>query len=358
MKHFGLTLIGSLALSTTFAQNLPVDQNVTARKAVVEEFTAYKCGNCPAGHEALVNTAQVLGEENLIVIGYHYGGLANPNQGDPDYRTSEGNALGPFFSIAGTPQGPVNRSSFGGSSFVIGASNWGVNAQTIVGQNADVNLALDVTIDAATREATINTEAFYTTNSASTHYLTIGYTQSELVSAQTSYNPSWNAAYFNQDGTYRHQHVFRGIINTSAGTPLDASSTSVITNDYNFTVPADIAGVPVDLSNLEFYAIIHEGENGPTDSEILNGAKTSPVVNGLSIDEQAALDIEIFPNPSEGSATIHGLNEKQNIVITDQLGKQVRFEQTGNQISGLDSGLYFVHVSENAASTTLRLLVK
>lgn len=358
MKQITLLTFGSLLTFTSLSQNLPVDQTVTNRKAVVEEFTAYKCGNCPAGHEALVNTAQAVGESNLIVIAYHYGSLANPNAGDPDYRTNEGTSLGSFFSIIGTPQGPVNRGSFGGNSFVLSANNWGPNTQSTTNQSAEVNVALDVTIDAATREATINTETFYTTNSQETHYLTIGYTQSELVSAQTSYDPSWNSAFFNGDGTYRHQHVFREFVNTAGGTALDANETSVITNDYTFSIPTDLNGVPVDLSNLEFFAIVHEGENGPSDSEILNGAKTSPSIPGLSVDQLSSIEFSMYPNPSAGSVTIDGLTNEHVVSVSNQLGQTVSFEQSENQISGLNPGMYFIHVRAEQASQTLRLVVK
>ncbi|PWL24383.1 MAG: hypothetical protein DCO96_14215 [Fluviicola sp. XM-24bin1] len=341
---------------STFAQNLPVSQVPSAKKAVIEEFTAYRCGNCPLGHELSNNVLDNLGEENALVIAYHVGGLAVPqNAGDPDFRTPEGNVLRNHFSVFGTPSGPVNRSSFGTASIDVSANNWSSNTSMIVNETADANVALDVSINHVTREVTISSEVFYTTNSADTHYLSIGYLEEGVIAPQTTYNTNWNSQYFYPNGDYYHRHVFRGFINSTEGDMVDASATGVITNNYTFTVPAEINGQPINIYSLEFFAILHEGLNGPTDSEIINAAKSiDPFVN---IEELSSLELVVAPNPNNGTFTVQGLEDSDQVFVVDTSGRNVEFTRDGNQIEVARSGFYFLKVIGEYGSKTVTFTV-
>lgn len=347
-----------LASPVLFAQQLPVSQNPEMKKVLIEEFTAYKCGNCPAGHEAARIIGENLGEENVLVIGYHYGSLASPDPGLQDFRTPDGNSLGSFFGIVGTPMGPVNRGNFGSSNFVLSANQWSVNAATIRTQPADANVALDVNLDGATRVATIDVEVFYTANSANTHYLTVGYTENGVVGQQTTYNSAWNADFFNMDGTYNHQHVFRGFVTSHEGNAIDASTTGVISNNFTFTVPADHNGHTINIDNLEFFVILHEGENGPTNSAVINVAKTG-VTATVGIDELAeSLTINALPNPSHGTFNLQGLNSDDVIQIYDISGRAVDFNRENEIISIDQNGLFLIQISGPNGFGTTRVVVE
>jgi len=352
-------LLASLALFTgfVFGQNLPVSQLPETKKAVIEEFTAFRCGNCPLGHQLTNTIGDNLGEDNVLVIAYHAGSLAVPQSaGDPDFRTADGDQMQNHFSVAGTPSGPVNRSSFGTSNYVTNANNWSSNSTSEVAITADANVALNAAIDHYTREVTINTEVYYNTNSTNTHYLTVGYLEEGVIAAQTSYNATWNSAYFYPNGDYYHRHIFRGFVNSAEGDTLDANSTSVISNDYTFSVPTEINGQPIDIYSLEFFAIIHEGLNGPTDSEIINAAKTiDPFVNIKEIEPR---DIIVAPNPNNGSFLINGLEESDVLIISDLSGRTVEFVREGNQIEIATSGYYLLHVVGDNNSSTVAFTVK
>lgn len=352
MKN-ALFLASTLLLSNSIlAQNLPVSQNPGAKKAVIEEFTAYRCGNCPLGHEFTNDLAASLGEENVLVIAYHVGGLATPQgPGDPDFRTPDGDAMQTHFGVQGTPSGPVNRGSFGGSNFVTNANSWSNNATSEVAVTADANVALDASINHNTREVSINTEVFYTSNSQNTHYITVGYLEEGVIAAQVSYNSTWNAAYFYPNGDYYHRHVFRGFINSADGDALDASLNTVQSNDYTFTVPTEINGRPVNIYALEFFAIVHEGLNGPTDSEIINAAKSvDPFVHLEELEER---ELTIAPNPNNGIFTIQGLEDSDVVSITDLSGRRVDFVQDGNRVEVHVSGFYLLHVDGKKGNKTV-----
>ncbi|GAB5415919.1 MAG: hypothetical protein Crog4KO_07000 [Crocinitomicaceae bacterium] len=346
-----------LSTGTVLGQNLPVSQLPESKKAVIEEFTAFRCGNCPLGHEETNNIMESLGEENVLVIGYHVGSLANPvDAGDPDFRTPDGNVMQAHFNVSGTPSGPVNRSTFGGSSYPLSANEWSPNSSSIVNDTADANVAMDVSINHNTREVTINTEVFYTTNSNETHFLTIGYMEEGIIGPQTSYNSTWNSDYFYPNGDYYHRHVFRGFVNSAEGDSIDATSSGTISNNYTFSVPAEINGAPVNIYSLEFFAIVHEGLNGPTDSEVINAAKTVDAF--VSLPEQESRELIISPNPNNGFFHIKGLELNDVVTITDLSGRVVSFERNGKAIEVSQAGYYLVMVRGEAGVGTSRLVVE
>ncbi|MDC0257893.1 Omp28-related outer membrane protein [Crocinitomicaceae bacterium] len=352
-------VLASLALfsSSVFGQNLPVSQLPETKKAVIEEFTAFRCGNCPLGHQMTNTIGDNLGEENVLVIAYHVGGLATPQSaGDPDFRTPDGDQMRNHFNVAGTPSGPVNRSSFRTSNFIVNANNWSSNCTSEVANTADANVALDVAIDHNTREVTINTEVFYTTNSANTHYLTVGYLEEGIIASQISYNSTWNSDYFYPNGDYYHRHVFRGFINSAEGDVIDANATAIISNDYTFTVPTDINGQPVNIYSLEFFAIVHEGLNGSADSEIINAAKSTD--SFVNITEFEKRELIVAPNPNNGSFVINGLEDSDVVMINDLSGRAVDFIREGNRVEVATSGFYLLNVAGDKGSGTLAFTAK
>jgi len=73
-------------------------------------------------------------------------------------------------------------------------------------------------------------------------------------------------------------------------------------------------------------------------------------------------NLQIFPNPSNGIFTVSS-NSLDNVRVFDTLGNLVFNEVVSNNsinvsTSGLTSGIYFVQVTENDNSSTLRIIVK
>mgnify|MGYP005856277559 CR=1 FL=1 len=99
---------------------LPVRQYV-----LLEDFTGFRCGNCPAAGDVL-KALHEAHPEALIPLKVHVGPLATPTTRLPyEYRNQTGNDIDNRFNISGggIPKGMVNRRDFGGS-VVLTASNW------------------------------------------------------------------------------------------------------------------------------------------------------------------------------------------------------------------------------------------
>ncbi len=281
MKKLILPLIFCSGSFLTFSQNLPVAQTPLNKNAVLEELTGKACQFCPSGHK-IANTISAAHPGRVILVNIHSGSYAN---GTPNYKTTDGNALDGFFNPGGYPAGSVQRKPYGSETFLATSrSNWSSQVNVVLAQASPVNIALDATIDAATRIVTVNVEAFYTSPFANgtNHYINVGILQDDLESSQTG-----AAAYYPEmiqpNGLYQHKHMFRGYINTGGtwGDQIDASQGTVITRTYTYTLPATISAVDLNIGKLKFFALVHEGHNAVSNSAIITGAQVTPTYTNV-----------------------------------------------------------------------------
>jgi len=337
---------------------LPVGQAPEYKRVILEEFTAYRCGFCPSGHELANDIETALGDNNVIQVGYHSGSLAMPfSPVEPDFRTADGDVLYSFFGVSGTPSAAVNRENFGNSSFPLAAGTWLTNTAAEHALVADANIAMEVDIASGTRTALIDIEIFYTTPGSGDHYLTVGYSQNGIVAPQTTYSPSYNPDYFNPDGTYRHQHVFRAFVTDREGVTIDATSTNVISEHFEIGIPYEQEDIAINLDSLEFFAILHKGENGVSNSEVINVVDAKPQVS-LSMNDVAKNDHLVFPNPSEGDFYISGMEQDAELLIFDQFGREVPFVKNGDQIKVASKGLLYLRIAEADQIISKKIIVQ
>ena len=99
------------------------------RKVFVEDYTGHKCGNCPAAADTLKYlTKKYPGQ--VVALAIHAGFFANINATYPtDLRNPTSTAYDNTFgvSLAGNPNGLINRSGFGSANFIKAYTTWSVN---------------------------------------------------------------------------------------------------------------------------------------------------------------------------------------------------------------------------------------
>lgn len=268
-------LIGSfLTLGTAiFAQSTPVSQTVQKRVALLEELTGVNCQYCPDGHKIADNIVAA-NPGKVIAVNIHAGGYANPGTGQPDFRTTNGTAIDNWINVDGYPSGTVSRTAFGNTMYS-NRGQWATQVGTKINEDSPVNIAMNATIDATTRIATVNVEIYYTTPFAAgtTQYLNVGMLQDSVLGPQSG-GTTWYPANF-IGGQYIHNKIFRGMINNSGtwGDTINAAQTGVITKTFTYTIPATIGNVNTVLDQLSFFAFIHKGQNQPTTSQVESAAK-------------------------------------------------------------------------------------
>ncbi|MGB0429878.1 MAG: Omp28-related outer membrane protein [Bacteroidia bacterium] len=311
MKKIYLFLVVALmsfsAMAQTFVSTSPEKKN-----AVLEEFTGIYCTFCPDGHKR----AQELKDANkgdVVLINIHQGGYANPNAGDPDFRTPWGDAIAGQSGLSGYPAGTVNRHKFAASQdggTAQSRGDWANSASTMMSENSPVNVAIQTELDMANRELTIDVEVYYTADAANAkNKLNVAILQNNVPGPQTgatSYYPENILA----NGDYNHQHMLRDLVTGQWGEDIDATSGSFFSKTYTYSIPADINGVPVLLHNLEVAAFVAENQQ-----EILSGV--SEIVDipaefqaDLSVANNTVLDGGICATSVTPSFTVTNLDSK------------------------------------------------
>lgn len=270
-----LLLLAAGALSTSMFAQLPVSTAPQNKKAVLEEFTGIYCGYCPDGHQ-IANGIYNADPNNVVLINIHSGGYANVAVGEPDLKTAEGNAIDPMpgMGITGYPAGDMNRTVLSGTVMAGGRGSWAGWANTIKSQSAYCNVALQGTLDVTTRVLTVVAQVYYTANSpASTNSLTIFLLEDKVLGPQHNYGTPtlYNAANYNPDGSYNHNHVLRKGLTPTFGITIPVTTTgTTFTTSATYTVPLTYGAAgktnPCLLGNLSLAAFVTE-----TNAKTING---------------------------------------------------------------------------------------
>jgi hypothetical protein len=281
-----LLIVSSLLFGfSALAQQTPVSQSVQKRIVVLEELTGINCQYCPDGHR-IANLISANNPGKVVLVNIHAGSFA-PTTGQYNFTTAAGNALNTFFNPTGYPAGAVNRwDQDSDGRIATGRGNWTSMSNTLLGQDSEVNVAMNATIDVNTRVLTVNVEMFYTSPFASgtNHYLNVGIAQNNIESPHTgsAYNPDQILP----NGNYNNMHMFRMFVNgddnpfptpkVAWGDAIDASQTGVITKTYTVTLPNSVGPLPLEFGELELFAYVHHGRNTAATSRVLSGAKIAP----------------------------------------------------------------------------------
>jgi len=256
-----LLLLSSLATTLAFAQ-LPVSQTAENRNVVLEEFTGIYCVFCPDGHKR-ANQLKANNPGDVVLVNIHTGSFANPSGGDPDYRTTFGSALANQSGLTGYPAGTVNRQLFSGlsqgSGTAMSRGDWAGAAATVLADPSYVNVAMDGVVDVTNRTMTIDVEVYYTGVAPSFNMLNIVLMQNNILGPQTG-GTTFYPQMVTPEGEYRHMHMLRDMITGQWGDSItNTAQGQVISLQYNYNIPTDVNGVPVELADLEIAAFLTEG---------------------------------------------------------------------------------------------------
>ena len=320
MKKLILPLVFCSTSLMVFAQSTPVSQSPMNKNAVIEELTGINCQYCPDGHKRAAQVAAA-NPGRVVLVNIHAGGYANAT---PDFRTTDGTAIDGFFTASGYPAGSVQRTPFQAeTALATGRGNWTSQVNTTLAQASPANIALNATIDAISRELTVTVEAFYTSPYApgTTHYINVGILQDDLESAQSG-AAQWYPEMIQSNGKYQHKHMFRGFINDGGtwGDPIDASSGSVITRTYTYTLPASINANDLTLGKLKIFTMMHVGHNAYNNSPVITAAEVIPD----------------YTNVSDPSANLNSIVNSFNICDGGSIVPVVKIVNNGSAITTVD----------------------
>ena len=290
------------------------------KKVVLEEFTGIHCGWCPDGH-TIAKNIQNNNPESVFLINIHQGGYSNPGNGEPDFRTPFGNSLAAQVGANFYPSGTINR-----NSNALSRGSWNGVANSVLGQNSNVNVAFEANIDVQTNEITVHLEAFYTSDSPEdSNLLNIALLQNNTLGPQTDYTGTVENTL-----EYNHMHRLVWLITGQWGETISTTTEGTFIDEtYTYSIPSDYNGVAVAIEDLEVVAFITETHkdipsgNGvyPTYSNFANennarikyvenilpqcGFDIMPTVNIQNFGENDLTDVEIAYSVNGGTPQVY-----------------------------------------------------
>ncbi len=247
MKKITLFLLGICFTYGLSAQGL-VSTEPLPKNVVLEEFTGIHCPYCPQGH----TIAQAIMNANpgrAFVIAIHQGSFAVPSAGEPDYRTSFGNAIAGQTGLTGYPSGTVNRHVFSGSNTALGRGSWTGAAAQILAQASPVNIGVASSFDPFNRRVTVQVELYYTADAPTpSNFINVALLQDSIYGPQSGGNAGNN---------YRHMHMLRHMITGQWGDEVTTTTTGTfVTRTYTYDIPAAINNVPCVPANMKVVAFV------------------------------------------------------------------------------------------------------
>jgi hypothetical protein len=296
-------LLGSLLGVGLFAQTL-VGTAPQPRTALLEEFTAIRCGNCPAAHSVANALAGVHGRD-LTIINVHGGALAIPQAGQPDLRTVDGSSLWGLLGVSFQPQGTVNRRP------LQSAPAWTNAVTSVLAQPSPANIGLATTFDASTRMLVVDVEVFYTAATGSEDRIHVALTQDGIV--------GWQTDYVNGNHTnYDHRHVLRDLVTPVGGdTVLAPAPGQLVVRSYALEVPA---AWDIDALTAVAFVAASPGE--------VHQVRSVPAAGGATVGiERTEVDLGPAPYPVPASDVVSvpvptGWNGGR-VWILDAFGRQI-----------------------------------
>ena len=360
MKKNLLSIFGIAASFGAFAQ-LPVSTAAENKNVVLEEFTGITCTFCPQGH-AIANTIAANNPGDVVLINIHTGGYATPTGPGTDFRTSFGAAIAGQTNLAGYPAGTVNRHEFAGlqqntTGTAMSRGQWDQAATQILTEASYVNVALEGNIDFVTRVLTVDVEAHFSGVAPGTVNLNVALMQNNIEGPQTG--SAGNPSSVLPNGKYNHNHMLRHLLTGQWGEVVSVTSMgTTYSNQFTYTIPADLNGVELAMGNFEIAAFIVEGQQ-----EVITGAKGPIVYTNVPSDNataKSASSATVICNPEIEPTMVlknNGGNDITSATIEYNVGGQnaTTYNWTGTIASWAEETISLPAIMVPAAGGTLNV---
>lgn len=231
--------------------------SIKFQKIVIEEYTGFKCTNCPKGAREIDRLKGIYGD-TLISVSIHAGSFAKPGTSGgheyvTDFRTDAGDEYNDFFlgPGAGYPNGIIQRTKFNGTDYSpTDETQWENAFLTVKSNLVTVNppeIALTSYLSESTRKVLVKANVLFNEATSNNHRIIFLCLEDGVVDVQL------DGADFIED--YEHKHVLRGAMNNSAGELINESPVAVNESKEAFSTYFDLAP-NWDINNIEIVAML------------------------------------------------------------------------------------------------------
>lgn len=310
--------------------SLPLISQVE-RKVIVEHFTNSRCSSCASKNPAFYETLESY--PDVLHIAYHPSS-PYPNCVFNQHNPAENDHRAYFYDVYGsTPRVVVQGSA-------IPSQNPLINPQQIdehVGEASDYKINMTKS-ELSDDQHKITLEIERVSGTVNEVILIYAGLAEKLVE------------YAAPNGEDIHHDVFRKVIFFDTANIHPVGEKKII--EYQYSTQADW-----NESEIYSFAIIHDGNS----LAVKQAGSSLESPSGVGAEQIEELSNVLYPNPTTGMVNINSKYRDRfgKFEFYDLTGKRVKvFETSGNlDISELDTGLYFVRITErNGRVYSTRLL--
>ncbi|MFM7055143.1 MAG: Omp28 family outer membrane lipoprotein [Bacteroidota bacterium] len=246
MKNISLAIAALITLVTIQScdkvsppYKSPIVVPAGERNVLVEDFTGHKCGFCPRATRAAYDLKQTYGDR-MIVLSIHAGFFASTNipPYTYDFKCAESVAIDTDFgiSLAGNPNGMVNRKKINGS-FIIPYTSWGAEVANVLNSTAPlpVRIGIEASYDSTSRKLDTDVQLDFAGDLQGTHKLSVYLVEDSIVKWQKDYDASPSDV-----ENYVHREVLRGSLNGTYGDVIgNTTAGETVVRSYSTTLNAN-----------------------------------------------------------------------------------------------------------------------
>ncbi len=190
------------------------DTSKVTRKILIEDFTGFKCPNCPAAAELAKDLEHLYGGR-VYSVSIHAGFYAKPDPvGDfiYDFRNEAATDLATFFKVPQYPNGMISRTLLpSATGRMLESGQWSEAVKAIIDSSAEADLAVELTneYNESTRSLTVKVNLDYVNAQMSDNYLAVFIVEDSIVKPQIDNRRQGDQKVLD----YVHNHVMRGSVN-------------------------------------------------------------------------------------------------------------------------------------------------
>lgn len=217
-----VTVVPGIKYDTTYSE-----PNAGKRYVVVEEFTGFKCPNCPDGAAEIKRLDSIYGKA-LLPVSIHSNVFAKPDSSTvfkTDFRTPEGNDYDQTFLVGFYPSAMISRKIVGGEK-VLPKGSWQSTIVSIINSPAFADIDLVNLYNDSLKKLNITAKIKWLSSSPASYKLLVYLIEDHIY--------DWQKVGSIDIQNYDHRHVLRKALNGTWGIQL-SSSNAGDTSSFQFS---------------------------------------------------------------------------------------------------------------------------
>lgn len=238
------------------SQTTPITHISSEQKILLEDYTGWKCTNCP---RAAAKTAELISKygENLVVMAVHATTFASPSESNNnlDLRTEYGEKWANDFNCTALPAGMINRTKIE-SSYAVNDASWDNHIQNFLSNQKHImNINLGVKYRQEKNMILVSCENEFIEDYSSPTLISIVILKSGIIGFQRNTDPIYGEVPTIPDFEFNHVLRKNGLVDYSLSI-LPINKGEKINKNYLIEVDSDIQ----DISKCSVVVFVTNGE--------------------------------------------------------------------------------------------------